>query len=95
MVAKWVAHLLPYRLVINIAMHVILFAGSYLCSLLVVNGLVADDIFLHIAARTIGPLIALRWLVFYYHDLFSGMWRYVSFEDLINIIRAAIISSFS
>lgn len=87
------ALLLPYRIFIIVAIHIVLFAATYLCSLWLVNGRVSDDIYAYMGGRTILPLIVIRLLVFYYHDLFSGMWRYVSFEDLINIIRATVIST--
>jgi hypothetical protein len=36
---------------------------------------------------TLWPLLIIRLAVFHYYGLFSGMWRFVSFEDLIIIIR--------
>ncbi|MFO7740459.1 MAG: nucleoside-diphosphate sugar epimerase/dehydratase, partial [Desulfatiglandaceae bacterium] len=42
---------------------------------------------------TLVPLFGLRFLAFYYYGLFQGYWRYVSFEDLVVIIRAVVIST--
>ncbi|MBT8338856.1 MAG: polysaccharide biosynthesis protein [Desulfatitalea sp.] len=91
--SKVIALLLPYRLLINVAVHALLFALSYAYSILLINGLVADGTALGIFYNSVLPLILLRLLVFYWHDLYQGLWRYVSFEDMINIIRAVVISS--
>lgn len=102
MIQKFVGHpntrraaalLLPYRMFIIIGVHIVLFGSTYLSSLWLVNGRVSDDIYAFMGGGTIVPLIIIRLLIFYNYDLFSGMWRYVSFEDLINIIRATVIST--
>ena len=85
---------MPYRLVVNIAIHALVFAASYFYSLLLFNGLVIDQNVLEMYVVTLWPLMVIRIAVFHYYGLFSGMWRFVSFEDLIIIIRAVIISSF-
>ena len=84
---------LPYRLFINMLLHGLLFVLSYAYSILLLNKMVLDDTFGIIFGYSVLPLVSLRWMVFYWHDLFQGMWRFVSFEDLVNIIRAAVISS--
>ena len=86
--------LLSNRLGINIGIHLMLFFLSYFYSMALVNGWVLNQLIMEITVGTIGPIIVFRLLTFYYHDLFRGMWRYVSFEDLINIIRATLISTF-
>ncbi len=60
---------------------------------LLFNGLVIDQNVLEMFVVTFWPLLIIRLAVFQYYGLFSGMWRFVSFEDLIIIIRAVIISS--
>jgi FlaA1/EpsC-like NDP-sugar epimerase len=39
-------------------------------------------------------MLVIKLLIFYYFDLYRGMWRYTSISDLFNIIKAASISSF-
>jgi len=56
------------------------------------------ELFTEIDAKTcflqsLLPLLVIRLAVFWRHDLYQGLWRYVSFPDLLNIIRASIISS--
>ncbi|MCX5895426.1 MAG: nucleoside-diphosphate sugar epimerase/dehydratase [Proteobacteria bacterium] len=43
--------------------------------------------------KTIPFLILLRLFFFYYFDLFSGWWRFVSTEDIIKITKAVVFSS--
>jgi len=43
--------------------------------------------------KTVPVLIVSRLFFFYYFDLFSGWWRYVSTEDLIKITKAIFFSS--
>ena len=38
-------------------------------------------------------ILIIKLIVFYYFDLYRGMWRYTSVSDLINIIKAASVSS--
>jgi len=39
-------------------------------------------------------MLVIKLLIFYFFDLYRGMWRYTSISDLFNIIKAASISSF-
>lgn len=85
--------LVPHRLAINLVLHGLLFAAGYGYSIVLLNGLTVDRTAVEIFSATLAPLLVLRLGVFYWHDLFQGLWRYVSFEDLINILRASVISS--
>ncbi len=38
-------------------------------------------------------VLAVKLVVFYYFDLYHGMWRYTSITDLINVIKAATVST--
>ena len=42
--------------------------------------------------RTLPIVLGVQSFFFQYHDLFRGLWRYVSFADLQNILRATILS---
>ena len=71
----------------------ILLAGSYYCSYLV-------RFEAHIPARewltvknTILPIIACKMIVFYLFNLYRGMWRYTSIVDLVNVVKATLVSS--
>ena len=38
------------------------------------------------------PILLLKVSIFYFFDLYKGMWRYTSLEDLLNIIKASFVS---
>ena len=92
-VSRRFERLVPYRQWIVITAHLFLFALSYSLSFLMLSplmeGFEAESVFLW----TVFPLLFIRSVVFAYHDLYQGLWRYVSFPDLLNIIRATVISS--
>ena len=90
---SWLKALLSYRLVLNILLHIVIFLLSYAYAIVLLNGMAIDPISISIFVNTALALIITRLVVFYWHDLFSGLWQYVSFEDLINIVRAVVISS--
>jgi len=82
---------LRFWIIFNV--HLLLFSFSYILSFIVLNekklGEVDENLLLH----TLIPLVVIRLAVFWYHDLYQGLWRYASFRDLLNIIRATLISS--
>ncbi|MEW6664885.1 MAG: nucleoside-diphosphate sugar epimerase/dehydratase [Thermodesulfobacteriota bacterium] len=83
--------LLPHRLWIIQVAHLLLFAMSYAVSISVLDvGLTEGQTLFF---RSAAPLLILRLVAFWWHDLFQGLWRYVSFQDLLNIIRASFLSS--
>ena len=44
--------------------------------------------------RVIPLIIFIKIISFYFFDVYQGMWRYTGLEDLINILKASISSSF-
>lgn len=43
--------------------------------------------------QTIVPIILCKLVVFYFFNLYRGMWRYTSIVDLLNVIKAVLVSS--
>ncbi len=43
--------------------------------------------------RVVVITVVIKFFVFKYFDLYRGMWRYTSFSDLFNIIKASVIST--
>ncbi|WDP88903.1 MAG: polysaccharide biosynthesis protein [Desulfobacter sp.] len=85
-----------YRnLFVVLAIDMLLLAASFYLSHLIrfdfVRGTWFFDSFLYILPYAIGCKL----LCFYYFDLYRGMWRYTSLNDLINITKASIISTFT
>ncbi|MBW1801500.1 MAG: hypothetical protein JRJ85_12325, partial [Deltaproteobacteria bacterium] len=90
---RWAGALVPYRLWVILFVHCFLFSLSYLTATLILyEGLLSGEVH-KVFYRTLGPLILIRMGVYWHHDLHQGLWRFVSFQDLLNIIRATIISS--
>jgi FlaA1/EpsC-like NDP-sugar epimerase len=83
---------MPYRWPFLVIFQLTLFAVSYTSSYYIrFEGLIPRADYLTMI-RTLPIVIAVQSLVFHYHDLFRGLWRYVSFADLQNILRATIVS---
>ncbi len=43
--------------------------------------------------RSLPWALAIKLAVFYFFDLYRGMWRYIGLTDLVNVIKAAAVSS--
>jgi dTDP-4-amino-4,6-dideoxygalactose transaminase len=82
-----------HRFGINMVAHCILFALSYGLSFLMLGELFSPGEARSLFWRTLPVLVFIQFAVFWYHDLYEGLWVYVSFADVINIIRAAGIST--
>ncbi|MCP4745147.1 MAG: polysaccharide biosynthesis protein [Desulfobacteraceae bacterium] len=103
-IEKWINHpiaisavnrVLPFRFFINIILHCTIFILNYYYCIILLEGMIFDWTVIKFMGVPLLPLLAVKLIVFQWHDLYRGLWRYVSFEDLTNIIRAVIISSFT
>ena len=88
-----IAWILPIRMWLIIGVHIALFSLSYVLTFFLLGETLPETADKNILLHTLVPLVVIRVVIFWYHDLYQGLWRYVSFEDLLNILRAAIISS--
>ena len=89
------SHLIKYRTIVIIASQASLLIIAYLISFLLrfdfrIQGLGYRTIIL----QTLPVLLFVKLLVFYYFRLFSGWWKYAGMNDLLDIIKATLISSF-
>ena len=88
----WLEWALPYRLPFLIIFQMFLMTLAYLSAYyLRFEGLIPRQYFLTMW-KTLPVFLLVQGLWFQYHDLFRGLWRYVSFADLLNILRATLIS---
>ncbi|MEA1868408.1 MAG: polysaccharide biosynthesis protein, partial [Thermodesulfobacteriota bacterium] len=85
--------ILPYRLWIILAVHLLLFVFSYVAGFLLLNNGILTVQAEELLYRTLLPFLVIRTALFWHYDLYQGLWRYVSFPDLLNIVRATTISS--
>ena len=83
---------LSYRYAIVIIFNIALFALAYwLGYYLRFEGLIPEAQ-METMIRTMPLVLLVQASFFLYHDLFRGLWRYVSFADLQNILRASLMS---
>ena len=72
---------------------VILIVAAYLLSYLLRFEFSLSTLELANFKKTIILIIVCKLIFFYWFKLYSGMWRYTSISDLINIIKATLVSS--
>jgi len=86
---EWlIHHRLPFLILFQIILLVLAYVGSYLLRF---EGLIPQK-FYNTMLLTLPHFVLVQGLVFYFLGLYRGLWRYVGFTDLRNIIRAALIS---
>ena len=86
---EWlIHHRLPFLILFQIFMLVLAYISSYLLRF---DGLIPQK-FYDTMLRTLPHFVLVQGLVFYFLGLYRGLWRYVGFTDLRNILRAALLS---
>jgi len=71
----------------------ILLVAAYALSYLLRFEFTLSTLDLAILKKTIIPIVVCKFIFFYWFKLYRGMWRYTSISDLINIIKATLVSS--
>jgi FlaA1/EpsC-like NDP-sugar epimerase len=83
---------LPYRRVLIFLFHLGIFALAYLAAFgLRFEGLIPESYYATML-KTLPLVVLVQAAAFYYHDLYQGLWRYASFADVQNILRATLMS---
>jgi len=86
------ARVLPYRVPLVVVVH----AGFFTAAFIMAYDLRFEGLIPQVYHRTMWRTLPLVLLVqggfFYFYNLYEGMWRYVSFADLLNIMRAVLMS---
>ena len=72
---------------------VFLLAAAHLLSYLLRFEFSFSTLDLAILKKSIIPIIVCKLIFFYWFKLYRGMWHYTSISDLINIIKATLLSS--
>ena len=86
---EWlIHHRLPFLILFQIFMLVLAYISSYLLRF---DGLIPQK-FYDTMLRTLPHFVLVQGFVFYFLGLYRGLWRYVGFTDLRNILRAALLS---
>ena len=73
--------------------HLLIICASYIISFYVRFDFAIPSRYLPIILKTIPALILIKVVTFYYFHLFSGLWKYVSMDDLWQILKANVIST--
>ena len=86
---EWLIHYrLPFLILFQILLLVLAYVTSYLLRF---EGLIPQKYY-DTMLLTLPHFVLVQGVVFYFLGLYRGLWRYVGFTDLRNIIRAALIS---
>src|SRR3972149_2890919 len=85
--------ILKYRRIVIVCVHLFLIVLSNLFAFLLRFEWTIPSAYYYMIGVTMPVIVLVRLGVFYYFDLNNGLWRYVSVRDLIQIIKAVIISS--
>ena len=86
-------YLLQYRRPLIIITHLGLIIISYIFSFYLRFEFKLSSEYPPLILRTLPLLILIKMSIFYYFGLFSGLWRYVSMSDLLQIIKANTLST--
>ncbi|HEX4951637.1 MAG TPA: nucleoside-diphosphate sugar epimerase/dehydratase [Blastocatellia bacterium] len=86
---------LKYRTILIVISQAILLVLAYLCSFLLRFDFRLQGVaeYSRVISQTLPLLLVLKLAVFYYFGLFSGWWKYAGMSDLLDIIKAALVSS--
>jgi FlaA1/EpsC-like NDP-sugar epimerase len=85
--------ILRYRIWVNLGIHLMLFATSAIAAYAMLREAVEGMESQPEPLTSLVLLLAVRTAIFWKYDLFHGLWRYASFPDILNIIRATCIGS--
>ncbi|MBW1917904.1 MAG: polysaccharide biosynthesis protein [Deltaproteobacteria bacterium] len=91
-IGRWLEWLSPYRLPLAILVHVAILTAAYLLSFYLRFEGVIPDVYYHTMVRTLPLVLLVQGFFFHYHDLYRGLWCYVSFTDILNLLRATLMS---
>jgi len=80
-----------FLIVLGIDAFLIAFAW-YVANLLRFNFDIPPESFA-VMARLVPMMLGVKIITFYMFDLYRGMWRYTSIDDLLNILKAASVGS--
>ncbi len=85
--------LISKNLFVLILADIVLLAASYFLSYIVRFEVKVGVEELMVIKQTIVPIVLCKLAVFYFFNLYRGMWRYTSIIDLLNVIKAVFVSS--
>ena len=91
--SSWVQFLKKHRMVFLIVLHSMLFYLVYWFAFLMRFSLVVPSRYVELYSISVGPVIAIKMVVFYCLHSFHGWWRHVNFSDVISLVRSSCIAT--
>ena len=88
-----IERLLPYRRAVLLAAHVVLMTAAYLLAFLLRFEFPLPPESLELFVKTLPVLLVIRMAVFAWFHLHHSLWRYVSMQDIVTILKAGTLSS--
>lgn len=85
--------ILRIRRYIATIIHLVIIASAYMTAFYVRFDFSFPAEYISVFTSSIVGLVVIKGIVFYYFGLFAGLWKYVSMEDLWQIIKANIIAT--
>ncbi len=82
-----------YRRLIIVAAHILFIVAAYIGAFYLRFEFKLPPEYIPLILSTLPFLVAIKAVVFYYFGLYSGMWRYVSMDDLSRILKANTVST--
>ena len=84
---------LSKRRIMEILIDLVLITVAYFSSYLLRYDGVMSDINMALFVNTLPWIIMIKFLVFSYMGLYESIWRYIGIRDVINIVKATVLSS--
>ena len=84
---------LRQRRVVILLANIFFIISAYIVAFLLRFEFVIPDKYFLLIPKTLPVLILIKMVIFYYFGLFSGLWKYVSMEDLWQILKANAVST--
>ncbi len=82
-----------FRRLIIVAIHLVLVLCAYILAFYLRFDFKIDNTYWQIIIKTLPILVCIKMVVFGYLGLFSGLWRYVSVDDIWRIIKAQVLAT--
>ncbi|MDI6697173.1 MAG: hypothetical protein QME21_19165 [Anaerolineales bacterium] len=92
-IARWMVELTYRARVLEVLLDFILIGLVYYLAFLVRFGLVFNEARLELYLQTLPLALGGSYLAFYIFGVYRGVWRYVSFDDLLRFVQAALGSA--
>ncbi|MCK5494333.1 MAG: hypothetical protein KAJ14_14575, partial [Candidatus Omnitrophica bacterium] len=85
--------LLKHRRILIVLAHIFFIVSAYILAFYIRFDFKIPSNYIQILFQNILFLIIIKLMVFWYFDLYSGLWRYASMGDLFGILKANIIAT--